>query len=195
MKVLTVFSHPRRQSLSGAVLDAFADGLRTAGHEVEIADLHGEGFDPVMTPADEPDWSDSRKRYSDAVLREQARIARNDALAFVFPVWWWSLPAMLKGWFDRVWAKDIAFTLRDGCRITPLMTHIRKIGIVTTCGAPRWWSWIVGQPGRRTILRGIRALCARRCKTMYLAHYLMDASTPETRAAFLGEVRRRVGKF
>jgi NAD(P)H dehydrogenase (quinone) len=98
MKVLTVFSHPRRQSLSGAVLDAFADGLRTAGHEVEIADLHGEGFDPVMTPADEPDWNDSRKRYSDAVLREQARIARNDALAFVFPVWWWSLPAMLNGW-------------------------------------------------------------------------------------------------
>jgi NAD(P)H dehydrogenase (quinone) len=46
MKVLTVFSHPRRESLSGAVLDAFAGGLREAGHDVEIADLHGEGFDP-----------------------------------------------------------------------------------------------------------------------------------------------------
>ena len=109
MKVLTVFSHPRRQSLSGAVLDAFADGLRAAGHEVEIADLHGEGFDPVMTEADEPDWNDSRKRYSEAVLREQERIARNDALAFVFPVWWWSLPAMLKGWIDRVWNNGWAY--------------------------------------------------------------------------------------
>ncbi|HEY7687105.1 MAG TPA: NAD(P)H oxidoreductase [Dongiaceae bacterium] len=109
MKVLTVFSHPRRQSLSGAVLDAFTDGLRAAGHEVEIADLHGEGFDPVMIEADEPDWDDSRKRYSAAVLQEQARITRNDALAFVFPVWWWSLPAMLKGWIDRVWNNGWAY--------------------------------------------------------------------------------------
>jgi putative NADPH-quinone reductase len=109
MKVLTVFSHPRRESLSGAVLDAFAGGLREAGHEVEIADLHGEGFDPVMVEADEPDWDDSRKRYSDAVLREQARIAKSDALAFVFPVWWWSLPAMLKGWVDRVWNNGWAY--------------------------------------------------------------------------------------
>ena len=109
MKVLTVFSHPRRESLSGAVLDAFAGGLREAGHDVEIADLHGERFDPVMTEADEPDWDDSRKRYSEAVLREQARIIRNDALAFVFPVWWWSLPAMLKGWIDRVWNNGWAY--------------------------------------------------------------------------------------
>ena len=64
--------------------------------------------------------------------------------------------------------------------------HVRRAALVVV---------IVGQPGRKTMLRGIRALCARRCKTMYLAHYLMDASTPETRAAFLGEVRRRVGKF
>ena len=85
--------------------------------------------------------------------------------------------------------------LQDGGRITPLMTHIRKIGIVTTCGAPRWWSWLIGQPGRKTILRGIRALCAKRCRTLYLAHYLMDVSTPQTRAAFLDEVRRRAVTF
>jgi NAD(P)H dehydrogenase (quinone) len=109
MKVLTVFSHPRRESLSGAVLDAFVSALREAGHEVEVADLHSERFDPVMIEADEPDWDDSRKRYSDVVLREQARIARNDALAFVFPVWWWSLPAMLKGWIDRVWNNGWAY--------------------------------------------------------------------------------------
>lgn len=130
MKVLTVFSHPRRQSLSGAVLDAFADGLRTAGHEVEIADLHGEGFDPVMTPADEPDWNDSRKRYSDAVLREQARIARNDALAFVFPVWWWSLPAMLKGWIDRVWNNGWAYGDMK-------LTHNRAVLLALAAGSQR----------------------------------------------------------
>jgi NAD(P)H dehydrogenase (quinone) len=112
MKVLVVFDHPRRDSFCGAVLDAFAGGLSEAGHRAEIADLHRECFDPRMTPADEPDWDDDAKRYSDAVLAEQARIARNEALAFVFPVWWWSVPAMTKGWIDRVWNNGWAYGTR-----------------------------------------------------------------------------------
>ena len=109
MKILVVFDHPRRNSFCGAVLDEFVAGLESAGHEVEIADLHTEGFDPRMPIEDEPDYSDSAQRYSDAVLAEQARITRNDAIAFVFPVWWWSFPAMTKGWIDRVWNHDWAY--------------------------------------------------------------------------------------
>jgi putative NADPH-quinone reductase len=75
------------------------------------------------------------------------------------------------------------------------MTHVTKLGVITTCGAPFWWSFIVGQPGRKTVLRGIRALCARRCRTMFLATYLMDTAAPRDREAFLGKVRRKVGAF
>ena len=103
------------------------------------------------------------------------------------------LPAMLKGWFDRVWAKDVAFALTAEGRLMPLMAHIRKIGIITTCGAPWWLSVLIGQPGRKMVLRGIRALCGLRCKTMFLAHYLMDTSTPESRVSFLGKVRTEGG--
>ena len=113
MKVLVVYSHPRRHSFCGAVLDHFVSGLEEAGHQAEIADLHREGFDPRMSEADEPDWNDPDKRYSDVVLAEQARIERNEALAFVFPVWWWSLPAMLKGWIDRVWNNGWAYGLHQ----------------------------------------------------------------------------------
>jgi NAD(P)H dehydrogenase (quinone) len=74
MKVLVVYDHPRRDSLSGAVLDAFVEGLTEAGHSADIADLYAEGFDPRMPLADEPDWDDDDKVYSDAVLAEQARI-------------------------------------------------------------------------------------------------------------------------
>ena len=103
---------------------------------------------------------------------------------------------MLKGWLDRVWATDVAFELpADGGRIVSLMTHIRRIGVVTTCGAPWWWSVPHRPAGRKTILRGIRALCARRCRTLFLAHYDMDASTPESRAAFLAKVRRKLARF
>lgn len=109
MKVLVVFDHPRRASFSGAVLDAFVAGLQAAGHIPEIADLYAEGFDPRMPLVDEPDWEDDRKGYSDAVSAEWARIQRNDAIALVFPVWWWSVPAMTKGWIDRVWNYGLAY--------------------------------------------------------------------------------------
>lgn len=109
MKVLVVFDHPRRDSFCGAVLDRFTAGLTAAGHVPEIADLRTEGFDPRLPVADEPDWSDGTKVYSAETLREQQRIARNDALAFVFPIWWWSFPATTKGWIDRVWNNGWAY--------------------------------------------------------------------------------------
>lgn len=109
MKVLVVFDHPRRDSFCGAVLDRLCAGLEGAGHVPEVADLRAEGFDPRLPVADEPDWDDGDKVYSREVLREQQRIARNDALAFVFPVWWWSFPATTKGWIDRVWNNGWAY--------------------------------------------------------------------------------------
>ncbi|SED75922.1 NAD(P)H oxidoreductase [Rhodobacter sp. 24-YEA-8] len=112
MNVLVVFDHPRRNSFCGAVLDRFVDGLQEAGHKAEIADLRAEGFDPRLGVEDEPDRDAPGKIYSPAVLAEQARVTRNDALAFVFPVWWWSLPATSKGWIDRVWNRDWAYGAR-----------------------------------------------------------------------------------
>jgi NAD(P)H dehydrogenase (quinone) len=109
MKVLTVFDHPRRLSFCGAVLESLQQGLVKAGHVVETADLRAEGFDPRLSPQDEPDWSDPNNVYSHEVLAEQARISRNDAIIFVFPVWWWSVPATTKGWIDRVWNNGWAY--------------------------------------------------------------------------------------
>ena len=75
------------------------------------------------------------------------------------------------------------------------MGRVRRVAVVTTCGAPWWFSRWVGQPGRRTILRGLRVLCAKRCRTSYLAHYRMDASTVASRTRFLARVERRFSRF
>jgi NAD(P)H dehydrogenase (quinone) len=109
VNILVVFDHPRRDSLCGTLLDVFVEGLAQANHHAEIADLRAENFDPRLPPADEPDWDDSRKVYSPVVLAEQERILRNDAIAFIFPVWWWSFPATTKGWIDRVWNNGWAY--------------------------------------------------------------------------------------
>jgi len=109
MKTLLVLAHPRRASLCGQVADAFAAAATAKGHQIELADLIAEGFDPVLREEDEPDRGDPGHTYSPAVQQEMARIRRNEATVMVFPVWWWSVPAILKGWIDRVWNRGFAY--------------------------------------------------------------------------------------
>lgn len=192
MRILLIYCHPVPESFCAALRDEAVGVLAARGHEVRIVDLYGEGFDPVLS-------AEERRRYNDVpsgpplVPDHAASLRWAEALVLVYPTWWYGLPAMLKGWLDRVWAPGVAFELAaDGGTIRPLMTNIRRLVVLTTCGAPMWWSYLVGHPGRKTILRGIRALCARRCRTLFLAHYSMDASTEATRAAFLAKVRRKL---
>ena len=107
--VLTVFAHPVRNSYTGAVLDALFTGLDEAGHEHELADLYAENFDPRFTADDYAQFTTGPADMPQDVLREQQRLERADAIVFVFPVWWWSFPAMLKGWIDRVWCNGWAY--------------------------------------------------------------------------------------
>ncbi|MET3852440.1 NAD(P)H oxidoreductase [Paenibacillus sp. OAE614] len=111
MKILTVVSHPRVNSLTFSVTERFIQALADAGHETEVLDLHlhHNGFNPVLWEADEPDWSSDHKVYSPEVEAEIARMKRHDALAFIFPIWWYGLPAMLKGYIDRVWDNGYAY--------------------------------------------------------------------------------------
>ena len=107
MRLLAVLCHPRRDSFTGALLDHFLEGAREAGHEAELADLYREGFDPSFRLGDYAQFREEPMPQD--VLCEQRRVDRADALAFVFPVWWWSFPAMLNGWIDRVWSEGWAY--------------------------------------------------------------------------------------
>ena len=126
MHVLVLFAHPRRVSFTGELADAFCAGLAEAGHGVEFADLYAEGFNPVLDDcqfgletAQDPDTP----RPPD-VLAEQARLARAQGLAFVYPFWWSDVPAILKGWFDRVWTYGFAYAYQeDRSRTTRLTIH------------------------------------------------------------------------
>lgn len=194
MRVLVVYCHPVPESFCAAIRDTVLATLARAGHEAQLIDLYAEGFDPVMS-------TDERRVYNDGppsdptVLAHAGHLQWADALLFVYPTWWYGQPAMLKGWLERVFAVDIAFALTATGSTRSKLQHIRRLGVVTTCGAPGWWSHLVGHPGRKTLLRGIRALCALNCRTMFLAHYRMDASTDATRRAFLAQVEKRLARF
>ncbi|MCR5855429.1 NAD(P)H-dependent oxidoreductase [Mesorhizobium sp. J428] len=194
MRILLVYCHPVPESFAASIRDEAIASLEARGHEVRLLDLYAIGFDPVM-------GAEERRRYNHLPAEHHplpehiAHLRWAEGLVFVYPTWWYGLPAMLKGWLDRVWAPGVAFSMPEpNAKIGPLMTHIRLLGVITTCGAPMWWSYVVGHPGRRTITRGIRALCARRCRTFFMAHYLMDSSTDTTRRNFLAKVRKKLAK-
>lgn len=196
MRILVVFSHPVEESFGAAIYRRLLDGLARAGHEVRGLDLHAIGFDPVMS-------AEERRHYHTPELnavrvREQIEHLRwAEALIFVYPTWWYSLPAMLKGWIDRVWVPFVTFDLPSGLQpIRGRMQNIRLVGGISTYGSPWWWvRFVIGDPGRRIVMRGIRPLCHERCRTFWLGHYRMDSSTPESRAAFLARVDRLAARL
>lgn len=111
MHVLTILDHPNPNSFSAAVAQRFMSGAEAAGHTIELADLNAEGFDPRWSMADIN--ADDTGAAPKDVLAEQARIARADAICFVFPLFWWGMPAMTKGWVDRVWSWGWAYEQLD----------------------------------------------------------------------------------
>ncbi|CAM5483321.1 Glutathione-regulated potassium-efflux system ancillary protein KefF [Streptomyces avidinii] len=106
---LVVVAHPRGDSLTAQLARRAVARLTAAGHAVDLLDLHAEGFDPRLGPEDEPDWADPDKEYSAEVRAHMGRIAAADVIVVVFPLWWFGLPALLKGWIDRVWNHGFAY--------------------------------------------------------------------------------------
>jgi NAD(P)H dehydrogenase (quinone) len=194
MRVLVVHSHPDPESYSAALRKATLDALARAGHETRLIDLYAEGFDPVLSREGWRAYADPGRNAIGLEAHVEA-LRWAEALVFVYPTWWYGLPAMLKGWLERVWTPDVAFTLPEDGDIRGKLGHIRKIGVVTTCGASWLLTQLVGAPGRNLLLRGVRWLLHRRARTLFLAHYSMDASTPESRARFLARVARAMEKF
>src|SRR5688500_11151025 len=101
MHALVVVAHTDPQSLTQSIARRVAESIVATGHTAEIADLAAEGFDPSFGPADHAHFGRTAPAPAE-VLAEQARLDRADALVLVYPIYWWSFPALLKGWIDRV---------------------------------------------------------------------------------------------
>ncbi len=190
MRALVVYCHPTEGSFTSAVRDVALERLSKAGAEIRVSDLYARGFAPALTAGELAGYLDCPQNQA-PVAADVEDVRWCDTLIFVYPTWWYGLPAMLKGWLDRVLLPDVAFLMPDGVNrtIRPGLGHITRLGIFTTCGASRWLTALVGAPGRRTLTMGVGLLCARGKRKVFAAHYLMDSSTPESRARHL----RRVG--
>lgn len=195
MRLLVVHAHPVPESLNSALAQAVVEEAQARGHEVRFTDLHAQGFNPVMS-AEERRGYDTATPPADLLPHiESLRWA--EGLILVYPTWWYSQPAMIKGWIDRVWRPGVAFTLHDeGQRLRPALTNIRLLGVVTSFGSPWWfWTFLIGAPGRKVILRGLRFCTARKTETFWLGLHEIDSQTPATRSRFIVRVRARIARI
>ena len=193
MNVLVVYCHPHPESYCHALLERVLAGLAVNGHDVDLLDLYAEGFDPVLREGEWLDYIHNPARSISGVMAEHVlRIERAEGLVFVFPTWFFGLPAMLKGWLDRAWLPGVAFDIPpNGGVALSRLRRIRFLATVTTTGLPWLALQVLGFPGQRTITRGIRVGLAARCRHLWLALHAIDTTTRERRERFLVTVERR----
>jgi NAD(P)H dehydrogenase (quinone) len=193
MRALVVYCHPRSGSFNAAVRDVVLDKLARAGAETRLRDLYAENFQPVLQPAEHEGYLNCPANRA-PVDDHCQDVEWCDTLIFVYPTWWYGLPAMLKGWLDRVLLPDVAFMMPDAQNktIRPGLTHITRFGVFTTCGASWLLTTVIGAPGRRQLMQGVGWLCPRGTRKVFAAHYLMDSSTPDSRTRHLTRVAAKM---
>lgn len=194
MRVLVVAAHPVETSFVAALHRRAVTTLAAAGHTVDDCDLYAERFDPVLT-------RDERLAYHD-LAADRSRIApyverlcAAEALLFVHPVWNFGVPAMLKGFLDRVFVPGVGFDIDADGRLAPRLDHLRRYGAICTYGASRWVAFLAGDPPRRYMQRGMRGYVGRRTPCTYLPCYDMNRTTPAHRAAFVQRVEARLRQW
>lgn len=192
-RFLVVIAHPLPDSFIGTIATITVETLRRTGHDVRVLDLYADDFDARLTKAE---WSDRTNAATWPQLTAHVEALRwTDGLIFVYPTWFGGQPAILKGWFDRVWGEGIAYSVpADGGRVRGLLGHIRTIDVVTTHGSTKIMNSVQGEPGKRVILRGMRSMCGIRCRTNWLAFYGNDVAEDAQRKAFLTRVATTMGK-
>ena len=195
MKALIVFSHPNPGSFNAHILSKVRATLADRGAETRLIDLYDEDFNPVMS-REEREGYHTHAENELPVAEHLEDLRWCDTLIFIYPTWWFGLPAMLKGWLDRVFVPHATFTMPTA--ETPMggqLHHIKTMAGITTCGARWWQSKVIGEPGRKTILRGIRFLVNPRCKTRYTALYKIDSSTQHDRERYVAKVTSMVARL
>lgn len=193
MKILLLHAHPVAESFNGALHQLALRQLRANGHEVDDCDLYAEGFDPCLSRLERLAYHDEALNL-EPVRQYVERLKRAEAIVMCYPVWNFGYPAILKGYFDRVFLPGISFRLVEG-RVVPNLHHIAKVVVITTYGGPRWRAFVLGDPPRKLVKRVVRVQIKPGAPVHYLAHYDMNRSTPHSRDRFMARVNKTIGAF
>ncbi len=200
MRVLVVHAHPVETSYNRALFTTAGEALKQAGHEVDALDLYAENFEAVMSREERLLYHDVPENLTPAIKPYVDRLRAADGLVFIHPVWNYGYPAILKGFFDRIFVPGVSFVLiggkqKDKGRLVPNLKNIKKVAYVTTYGGDRLRTMLMGDPPRRLARRWAWLMFGTLMPPTYLALYNMNEATPERLDAFLGKVRQKMSRF
>lgn len=156
MKVVIVFNHPYHGSFCNAILESVTKGLRKANHEIDIIHLDNDNFNPVMSSEDLKAFRD-KKPIDIKVIDYSNRIKNADHLVFIFPIWWELMPAMTKGFIDKVIFPGVAYDYSNesNTRMKPLWNNLNGMTMITTMNTPNWLYWILfGNAIKKAMIMG-----------------------------------------
>ena len=193
MRVLVLHAHPVETSFNAALHRIVVERLTAKGHEVDDCDLYAEGFDPRLSREERLAYHDIPENIG-PVAGHVERLRAANALVLSYPVWNFGYPAMLKGYFDRVFLPGVTFNMENG-KVKTCLRNIEKVAAVTTYGGSRMRAFLVGDPPRKAVLRVLRAVVGTSAGFSYLAHYDMNRSTDATRARFKARVKAAMDAF
>lgn len=161
MNTLVILGHPQSNSLCGALAEAYANGATSSGTNVEVLRLGDLEFDPVLRERE--GYAGTEAKLEPDLRHAQEMIARADHLVFVFPSWWGSMPALLKGFVDRAFLPGFAFKPRQDSSFPERLLAGKTARIITTLDTPSFWHALVYRaPGDNALRRATLEFCGVR---------------------------------
>lgn len=195
MRVAIVFNHPYEKSYCNAILEAVIMGLQKGKHHVDLIHLDNDNFNPVMSKADLKAFV-NHTPIDPQVIDYNNRLKKADHLIFIFPIWWDLMPAMTKGFIDRVLSPGIVYEHHPrGFGLIPLLKNLKGVTIITTMNKPRiMYSLLIGNLIRKAMLKSV-------FKTMgyknlnWISHNMVKSVTQKKRVKWLNDLEKRFTDF
>ena len=193
MLALIVVAHPSTDSYCHALAGRAEAGLIAAGHEVVVLDLYAQGVRVAMSKEEREAYHGESPIIDPVIAEHAALVQRAEAMVFVYPTWWSGLPAILKGWLERVMVPGVGFVLDERTnKVRPGLGQMRRLVGISTYGSPHRYVRLVNDNGRRILTRALRVSCGPRVRTSWLGLYAIDTSSPAQRQAFLADVEKKM---
>ncbi|MDX9805790.1 MAG: NAD(P)H-dependent oxidoreductase [bacterium] len=194
MKGLIIYAHPFEGSFCYAVKEKVIETLKKNGKEFNLIDLNKDKFDPVMTAEDLKLYS-SGGTTDPNVDRYLEMLAETDSIFIIFPVWWGVMPAILKGFFDKVFLPKRAYIYKKSGMLEPLFPQIKQAVIFNTLGGPKiYHNLMLFFPVKKVVAdTTLKMIGVKKVKIVQFDR--MKKSTDELRAKWLDQVEKSVGKM
>jgi NAD(P)H dehydrogenase (quinone) len=195
MQVVVVLAHPNADSFSHALAARARDALIAGGHQVSLLDLYALGFRAAMTAEERSAYHGEVPMVDPMVAEHAALVQRADALVLVYPTWWSAQPAILKGWFERVFVPGVGFKFNTRGKVRPGLDNLRHLVGISTYGSSWLYVKAINDNGRRTLTRTVRMGAGRAARSTWLGLYSIDTATAQDRARFLDRVDAAMRKL